>query len=405
MPRRGTDVSVHFVMHLGLVLTGGGARSAYQVGALRALSRLAPPGPIPFDVVAGISAGAINAAGLASGADDFQATAEQLARTWAALSPGRVYRTGALGLARTGLRWMLDLTAGGLIGRSGINYLLDPSPLRELLDREIPMARIRRNVRAGLLRGVAISATNYHTAAGVSFFDGVRGLVPWTRSARIGIRARLTLDHVMASASIPVFFPPVRIGRSYFGDGCVRMGYPLSPAIHLGADRIVAIGVRHLSTAEETRREEAKAGGEGVPISTVAVVLLDAVFLDALDADTERLQRINRTLELVPRERLGRGEADVRQVPVLVLRPSRDLGELAAGEYGRFPAMLRHLLGGLGATGRPGEELLSYLAFEHVFIRRAMELGYADTMARRDEVEGFMRGVPAVGEPVDVLAS
>ncbi len=313
-------------MHLGLVLTGGGARSAYQVGALRALSRLSPPGPIPFDVVAGISAGAINAAGLASGADDFQATAEQLARTWAALSPGRVYRTGALGLARTGLRWMLDLAAGGLVGRSGINYLLDPSPLRELLDREIPMARMRRNVRAGLLRGVAISATNYHTAVGVSFFDGVRGIVPWTRSARIGIRARLTLDHVMASASIPVFFPPVRLGRSSFGDGCVRMGYPLSPAIHLGADRIVAIGVRHLLGAEETRQAEAKAGGEGVPISTIAGVLLERGVPRRPRCRHERLQRINRTLELVPRERLGRGEADVRQVQVLVLRPSQRPG-------------------------------------------------------------------------------
>src|SRR5512142_880536 len=148
-------------MHLGLALTGGGARSAYQVGVMRALSRIVPPGPVPFDVLAGISAGAINVVALASGAEDFQDTAERLAQSWLKLTPDRVYRTGALGLARIGTRWILDLSAGGLIGRSGINYLLDSSPLREYLEHEIPMGRLRRNLRSGLLRGVAVSATNY----------------------------------------------------------------------------------------------------------------------------------------------------------------------------------------------------------------------------------------------------
>ena len=236
MPQRG-DIARMFVgMHLGLVLPGGGARSAYQVGALRAIARMLRGDSLPFDVVAGISAGAINSVALASGAEDFHATSEALARTWCSLSPERVYRTGALGLARIGTRWILDLSAGGLLGRSGINYLLDPSPLRELLEQTIPVGRMRRHIRSGLLRGVAVSATNYQNAVGVTFFEGDAGIKPWARATRVGVRARLTLDHVMASAAIPVFFPPVRLGRTFYGDGCVRMGYPMSPAVHLGAD-------------------------------------------------------------------------------------------------------------------------------------------------------------------------
>lgn len=371
---------------------------------MRAMARMLAPGPLPFDVLSGISAGAINTVALASGADDFQDTAEKLAKTWCALSPERVYRTGALGLARIGTRWILDLSAGGLIGRSGINYLLDPSPLRELLEREVPLRRMRRLLRSGRLRGVAISATNYHTAAGVTFYEGDGDITPWTRATRVGMRARLTLDHVMASAAIPVFFPPVQLGRTFYGDGCVRMNYPMSPAVHLGADRILAISVRYLRRPDETILEETADRADRMPVGEIAGVLLNSVFLDSLDSDHERLQRMNRTLALVPRERLGRGELDVRPIPALVLRPSQDLGHLAADEYGRFPAMLRYLLRGIGATGNTGEDLLSYLAFEPVYIRRVMELGFTDTMARRAEIEGFLDGAP-VAEPRDVLAS
>ncbi|ABC81207.1 patatin-like phospholipase family protein [Anaeromyxobacter dehalogenans] len=376
--------------HTGLVLTGGGARAAYQVGALRALADIAGPGPIPFGVLAGISAGAINGAVLGCGAADFAAAAERLQATWASLTPDRVFRTGALALAGVGGRWIRDLSAGGLVGKTGINYLLDPSPLRALLAGALPMGRLRRHLRTGRLRAVALSATNYHTGAGVTFFEGAPDIEPWIRSTRVGVRARLTLDHVMASAAIPVFFPPVRIERTFYGDGCVRMICPLSPAIHLGAERIVAISVRHLRSAAETARDEVRATDDALPVSEIAGVLLNAVFLDSLDSDVERLERINRTLALIPRERLGRGELELREVPVLVLRPSLDLGKLAADEYGRFPRMLRYLLKGIGATGHAGEDLLSYLAFEPVYVHRVMDLGYADTMARRAEVEAFL---------------
>jgi NTE family protein len=393
MPQRG-EVARILIVILGLVLTGGGARSAYQVGALQALSHLVPPGPIPFRVLAGISAGAINAVALGSGAEDFQGTVEQLGKTWSALTPDRVYRTGALGLARIGTRWILDLSAGGLIGRSGINYLLDSRPLREFLEHAIPLGRMRRNIQAGRIRGIAVSATNYKSGIGVSFFDGAPEVAPWTRSSRVGIRTRIHLDHVMASASIPVFFPPVQIARNYYGDGCVRMQYPMSPAIHLGADRLLAISVRYLRPPAEAAASEAVERSDWMPVSEIAGVLLNAVFLDAIDSDFERLERINRTLAAVPRERLARSDLDVRPISALVLRPSQDLGLMAADEYGRFPGMLRYLLRNIGATGNTGEDLLSYLAFEPVYIRRAMELGFADTMARRDEIEAFLQGAP-----------
>jgi NTE family protein len=404
MPHRGRVTRLRIVTQLGLVLTGGGARSAYQVGALKALAQMVPRGAIPFRILAGISAGAINAVALGSGAEDFQGTVGRLAASWSALTPDRVYRTGALGLARIGTRWILDLSAGGLIGRSGINYLLDSAPLREFLEGEIPLGRMRRHLQAGRLHGVAVSATDYHSGMGVTFFDGDPEIGPWTRSTRIGVRARITLDHVMASASIPVFFPPVRLGRTYYGDGCVRMPYPMSPAIHLGADRILAISVRYLRPPAEAAAQVTEERADWLPVSEIAGVLLNAVFLDSIDSDYERLQRINRTLAAVPRERLGRGELDVRHIAALVLRPSQDLALMAQDEYGRFPGMLRYLLRNIGATGNAGEDLLSYLAFEPIYIQRAMELGYNDTLARRAEIEGFLRGAP-VPEPRDLVAT
>jgi NTE family protein len=380
------------VGHTGLVLTGGGARAAYQVGVLRALSEIAPGGALPFDILAGISAGAINTIALATYAENFQEAAKRLSATWAGLTPDRVFRTGTLRLASIGSRWLRDLSAGGLVGKSGINYLLDSAPLRDLIASEIPLGRMRRHLRAGRLRGVAVSATNYHTGSGVTFFEGAADIEPWTRSTRIGVRGRITVEHVMASAAIPVFFAPVAIGGTFYGDGCVRMVYPMSPAIHMGAERVVAVSVRHLHTPTETAQREVREKADSMPLSEIAGVLLNAVFLDSVDSDLERLTRVNRTLELVPREKLE--NLGMRPIPALVLRPSEDLGKLAADEYVRFPRMLRYLLKGIGASGHAGEDLLSYLAFEPTYVRRVMELGYDDTMARKHEVAEFL-GVPA----------
>ncbi len=362
---------------------------------MRALAEIAGPGQMPFDVIAGISAGAINGVALASGAEDFPTAAEGLRATWSKLTPDRIYRTGALRLASIGSRWIRDLSAGGLVGKSGINFLLDSSPLRKLIKSEIPIGRMRRHLRAGRLRAVAVSSTNYHTGSGVTFYEGAADIAPWTRSSRVGVRARITVEHVMASAAIPIFFPPVALEGSFYGDGCVRMSYPMSPAIHLGADRILAVSVRHLRPADETAEREERAKTDQLPLSEIVGVLLNSVFLDSLDSDLERMERMNKTLALVPHEKLTRGDLDVRPIPALLLRPSQDLGRLAADEYERFPAMLRYLLKGIGAAGQAGEDLLSYLAFEPIYVQRVMELGYADTMLRRDEIEElFFGGAP-----------
>jgi NTE family protein len=362
------------------------------VGVLRALSEIAPAGALPFDVLAGISAGAINTVALATYAESFQEAAQRLTATWSALTPDRIFRTGTFRLASIGSRWLRDLSSGGLIGGSGINYLLDSTPLRELVASELPLGRMRRHLRAGRLRAVAVSATNYHTGSGVTFFEGAADIEPWTRSTRVGLRGRITVEHVMASTAIPVFFAPVALGGTFYGDGCVRMVYPMSPAIHMGADRIVAVSVRHLDTPTETAQREVREKVDQMPLSEIAGVLLNAVFLDSVDADLERLNRVNRTLALVPREK--QEQVEMRPIPALVLRPTEDLGKMAADEYVRFPRMLRYLLKGIGASGHSGEDLLSYLAFEPTYVRRVMELGYEDTMARRDEVAEFLGARP-----------
>jgi NTE family protein len=376
----------------GLVLTGGGARAAYQVGALRALAEICPTRESPFQVFAGISAGAINSVALASRADDFTLSVDELERTWSELTPDRVYRTDVRSLVSITTRWMRDLSSAGVLGRSSVNHLLDTRPLRALLNERLPLPRLPSLYRSGCVRGVAVTVTNYLTGTAITFYDGAGDIEPWSRSTRIGKRQRLELDHVMASAAIPIFFPPVKIDDVFFGDGCVRMIAPMSPAIHLGADRIVAVGVRHPRSPGQTAAVNRVVHRHTLPLSEIAGVLLNAVFLDSLESDVERLERINRTLSFVAPEYHLHMPQPLRPIPTLVLRPSVDLGGLAADQYSRFPRTLRYLLRGIGATGEVGADLLSYLAFEPVYVGRLVELGYRDTLARRADVEAFFEG-------------
>ena len=358
------------------------------------------PGLSPFSIFAGVSAGAINAVSLASGADDFKIAADRLSAIWRALTPDRVYRTDARGLVAIGSRWIKDLSGGGMLGSSRINYLLDTEPLRQMLLETLPVSRLAQHFRSGALRGVAVSTTSYATGLAVTFFDGVKEVQPWFRTTRIGIRQRLRMPHVLASSAIPIFFPPVKIKGLYYGDGCVRMHAPLSPAIHLGADRILAIGVQSPPPVEFPPDRSREPRREWLPPSEIVGVLLNAVFLDAMEADVERLERINRTVAFIPPNLHGTESQPLRAVPTLVLRPSQDLGTLAADQYGRFPRMLRYLLRGIGATGETGSDLLSYLAFEPEYVGRLMELGYADTMRQRTEVEAFLEpDAPVISEP------
>lgn len=374
----------------GLVLTGGGARAAYQAGAIRAIAELTGARELPFRVLAGVSAGAINAAFLAAGADDFQGAARSLWEMWRQLTPDRVYRTDTRRLASIGTSWIRDLSLGGVLGTGPLNYLLDTSPLRAFFDEQLRVERIAGHVASGRLRGVAVTATNYFTGTAISFFDAAPEIRPWVRSTRLGRRATLQHNHVLASAAIPIFFAPVQIAGAFYGDGCVRMNAPTSPAIHLGAERVLAIGIRYFRTHDQTVLLNDGLQGDRLAVADIVGVLLNAVFLDSLDADLELLQRINLTVAHVPDERRQHLPDQLRPLPALALRPSQDLGRLASDQYDQFPAMLRYLLRGLGATGDRGWDLLSYLAFEPVYTLRLLELGYRDTLARRDEVSAFL---------------
>ncbi len=376
---------------MGLVLTGGGARAAYQAGVVRALAEVFAPTRSPFPVIVGSSAGAINGAVLAAGADDFAATARRLESLWMGLSPALVYRTDLPSLTALGFRWMGRVASGGA-GTGQANHLLDTSPLRELLTREVEMARIPDQIRRGALRAFGLSATNYLTGTAVTFFDGNAEAESWVRSTRLGRRSAMNVEHIMASSAIPIFFPPVAVDGAFYGDGCVRLTTPLSPAIHLGADKIIAISVRYQRSGEETTELNAQTSHEALSLAEISGVLLNAVFLDSVESDMERLERINRTLALIPDERRAEVPHALRPIPALLLRPSQDLGALASGQSQKFPSFLRYLLRGLGAKGDRGSDLLSYLAFERDYIEKLIALGHADTLARADEIRLFARG-------------
>lgn len=375
---------------LGIVLTGGGARGAYQAGVLRGVADALPPGaPIPFRIVTGVSAGAINAVALACDAGDFTRGVDRLWSLWSELSVEQVFESHAASVAEIAARWARDLALGGLFGESTSTHLLDTTPLRTLLGGLLDFERLAANVRSGALHGVAVTATSYASGAAVSFFDAHPDGEEWARTSRIGRRASLGLGHVLASSAIPLFFPPERLGESYWGDGCIRLTAPLSPAIHLGAEKVLAIGIRHVRSPESTRLLSAKTTPR-ISLVDIAGVLLDAVFLDSLEADLERVQRINRTVSLLPEPALEAHADRLRVVPVEPVLPSKDLGALAAAEFDRLPCTLRYMLRGIGASNEKGWDLLSYLAFDRAYTRRLLDLGRADAQANADVIRALL---------------
>ncbi len=371
----------------GLVLTGGGARGAYQAGALLALAELAPGRTLPFAVLAGSSAGSINAAYLASRADAFPDATRELADLWASLEPHDVFRTDTPTLAKTAADWLTDLGLGGFIGTGRGKSLLDTTPLRALLTARFDPAALTHHIATERVRALGLTATNYESGLAMTFFQGAREIEPWSRVTRVGERAEIRVDHVLASTAIPFFFPAVQIGRAWYADGSIRLATPLSPAIHLGANRIVAVAVRDASQ----EKSPALAPPPAYPTTADAAgVVLDSLFLDALESDVERAERINRTVGFLAPEVLAQHVTPLRHIDVLVLRPSRDLGTLVLKTLDRFPAVVRHLFRGLGASEETGWDLLSYLAFHGAYTTRLLELGYEDTLARADEIRAFL---------------
>lgn len=384
----------HGGVMIGLVLTGGGARGAYQAGALLAIAEITHARELPFRVVSGSSAGSINAAYLASRAREFGAATSALGDLWSTLRPSDVFRTDTLTLMKTATEWGADLGLGGWIGTGRGKALLDSAPLHALVARSLDIATIHANIESGHVHGLAVAATSYETGLGVSFFEGASSILPWSRVTRIGKRAHIGIEHVMASAAIPVFFPACCIDGEWYADGSIRLSTPLSPAIRMGADRILAIAVRHAHVAVPTSPSPAPpCGGPAGPrypaTADTAGVMLDALFLDALEADVERTTRINHTLSLLSPDVFARHATPLLPIAVLVLRPSVDLASFIPTALPHFPAAVRHLFRGLGASDTHGWDLLSYLAFEGVYTTRLLQLGHDDTLARADEVRAF----------------
>lgn len=368
---------------LALVLSGGGARAAYQVGVLSALADIAPTLVIP--ILTGVSAGGLNTVFLASHRGPFKLAVAELKGRWATLAPERVYAVHPTHLGRGVLRWLVNMVASRSVPQPSLRGLMDASPLRRFLAACVDADGIQRNVDEGRLRAVALSATCYSGGQTVTFVQGVADLPLWRRHMREAVREPITVDHLLASAAIPLIFPAVRLGNAFFGDGSVRQTAPLAPAIHLGADRIIAISMR---TTAPTASCPPEALGDYPVVAQVFGLLLHSVFLDILDADAERLERINELLVRIPESQPQAGS--LRPIDLLMLRPSRDLGRLAGGYPLDLPRSVRFLVSSIGGGPARSSDFLSYLMFQRRYIDLLMELGYEDTIARRGEIETFL---------------
>jgi NTE family protein len=390
----------------GLILTGGGARAAYQVGVLHAVQQIAIESGQgrhnPYQVIAGTSAGAIIAAALACRADDPPEAIEALHEVWSGFRAEQVYRADIFGVARTGARWLSMLTLGWALARwrsARPRSLLDNRPLRGLLEARLPLERIPALIRAGHLRGLAITASSYSSGQHVTFYDAVDEIIPWSRSNRRAERTALNIDHLMASSAIPFAFPavslPLQGSAEWFGDGSMRQSAPISPAVHLGAQRILVVGSGRLHEPSHPT-----VTGTGYPnLAQIAGHAMSSIFLDGLALDIERLERVNRTLGLLHEG--ARQRTPLRPIEVLVIAPSQRLDDIAARHIHALPRPIRAMLSALGVDAAPerpgrasgalsrGAALASYLLFESDYTRELIALGRADTMARREAVGRF----------------
>jgi NTE family protein len=382
------EADAHNVGKTALVLAGGGARAAYQAGVLRALKEILPePKVNPFPIICGTSAGAVNAGALAVYADDFGRAVDNLLEVWRSFEPHHVYRADFPGAAANSAKWIAGLFFGAFFRNKRIS-LLDNRPLASLLGRYLNFDRIERNIEAGVLDAVAITCSGYTSGQSCSFFQGTSQMNGWRRSQRIGIKTRLTVQHLMASSAIPFLFPPYHLNREYFGDGSMRQVAPVSPALHLGADRIFVIG-----TAKIRNESPERTRGDLFPtLAQIAGHVMNSIFLDSLAVDLERLERINRTVSCVTPETAQKMGLTLHHVDVLVLTPSEPLESIAVRHVGSLPFSIRFLLRSIGAMRRGGANLASYLLFEKGYCHELIELGYRDTLKRREEVEAFLAG-------------
>lgn len=370
---------------LGLVLPGGGARGAYQVGAVKALAELASIDRNPFPVIVGSSVGAISATFLAANAARFKEGASELVDLWQNLHCSDVYRTDFASISLTGLHWVLSLTPMASAGLPIPRSLLDNAPLRQFLTDHTQFESITEAVRTGDLKALCVTASSYDRGRAVTFFEGDPQIQEWSRSRRDGVAARLTVEHLLASSALPFVFPAQRIGCEHYGDGSLRQTSPLSPAIHAGANRIIVVTTRDRSADPPTAEQEV----QYPTLGSISGSMLDIIFMDNVDADIERAQRIDHTLSLVEKPRLG--ETPLRDIDVIALDPSEDIRDIARQYADELPWTIRMLLRRLGMWGQDWR-LPSYLMFEPGYCRALIELGYRDTLARSEELIAFMGG-------------
>ena len=379
---------------IGLILTGGGARAAYQVGVLKAIAEFMPRrARNPFQIICGTSAGALNAVTLAVNAQHLRKGVKYLLGIWTNAQVSDIYRSDALGVLKNSSRWVAGLVLS-LLGINRMHHisLLDNGPLAKFLEQALPSDKIQENIDAGALHALSITASGYGSGHSVTFYQGVPGIQPWKRARRLGVETKIGIEHLLASSAIPFLFPAVLIHREYFGDGSVRQIAPISSALHLGADKVLLMGAWHADD-EEGRRHRM----DTYPtLAQIAGHALDSIFLDGLEVDLERLERINKSLSLIPEElRLA---TNMRHIDVLVITPSQPLEKVAERHIQRLPWTIRLLLRSAGVMRRSGANLVSYLLFDKHYCQALIDLGYQDALKRREEILKFLNyDLPASG--------
>jgi NTE family protein len=375
---------------LGLAMTGGGARGAYQAGVLKRIGEMpwVESHGNPFPIIGGASAGAVNGAALAAGSDEFSEATRTVADLWGSLKPNDVFRCDLASQAHNSLIWILDLSFGGMMGGGNARSLLDATPLRHYLNSRLDCSRIQENIRRGYLYALAISATNYNSGISYQFVQGKRGHPIWNRSRRVTLATKITVDHICASAAIPLVFQPVRLqtahGTAYFGDGCLRLQQPLSPIIRLGAEKIFAIGVRG-----EVRTER-EAPARDPSLAQVLGVLFNVMFLDHLASDVEHLVRLNQMLKDGLITRSATASDSMRPLEVMLVTPSVYLTEVAAHHQKDMPYLIQYFVNGLARDAASCSDLMSYLLFTPKYTRELIQLGYEDADERADEIEEYL---------------